>query len=123
MFSIFQGSCDSGNRDCNCVDSSFAGCTESAAENKVLWSIWSICKFAHFVLILCQIQLHVTNLEECIFQCDFFHSFQGTNEAMYTYMYTYTYIYKCIKKVTTSKGRGCALTCSLSAQHSRPLKV
>ena len=42
-------------------------------------------KFKHFVLILCQIQLHVTNLEECIFQCDFFHSFQGTAEAMYMY--------------------------------------
>ena len=36
MFQIFQGSCDPENHDCNCVDSSFADCTESQAENKVV---------------------------------------------------------------------------------------
>ena len=34
----FQGFCNPENRDCNCVDSSFAGCSESAAEEKVLAS-------------------------------------------------------------------------------------
>ena len=32
----FQGSCDPENRDCNCVDSSFAECTESQAGEKVV---------------------------------------------------------------------------------------
>ena len=36
----FQGSCDLENRDCNCVDSSFAECSESEAENKVIIFYW-----------------------------------------------------------------------------------
>ena len=56
-----------------------------------------ICKFTHFLSLLCQIrmvnlfshilyiltlsqiQLHVADLEDCIFQCDFFNTFQGMN--------------------------------------------
>ena len=85
-----QGSCDPENHDCNCVDSSFAECSESEAENKVV-TLFTCIVNTHFlhphhgnlVFILCQIQMHVIDLAACIFQCDFFHTFQGMSEAMY----------------------------------------
>ena len=44
----FQGSCDPENHDCNCVDSSFAECSESEAENKVV-SLFTCIVNTHFL--------------------------------------------------------------------------
>merc|ERR1711899_227464 len=60
--SLIQGTCDSGNRDCNCVDSSFAECSESAHPDS----------------------FHVDSLEECIFQCNLFVQFEGCDYLIYT---------------------------------------
>ena len=86
-----QGSCDPENHDCNCVDSSFAECSESEAENKVVRLSTCILN-THFLKphhgnLVFIFQMHVIDLAACIFQCDFFHTFQGMTMSEATYIF------------------------------------
>jgi len=53
--------CDPTRRDCSCSDFSYKDCQEPVTED----------------------QIHTANLEECIFQCDLFHSFGACDWFLY----------------------------------------
>merc|ERR1719507_2418804 len=57
--SLYQ--CDPDRRDCSCSDFSYKDCQEPVTED----------------------QIHTDNLEECIFQCDLFHSFGACDWFLY----------------------------------------